>query len=228
MPTQPLAIALDDYDAIIFDFGGVILRLDYAATVSALSAVFDQDLSFLYSQVRQAALFDAYERGELSTAEFRRGLVELLPQNRDAFLERLTEPDFGRAIDRAWGAMLLDLPDENLQLLRRLKVHKQTYLLSNTNAAHLEQFRRGYEATLHFSHGDFDAHFHATYFSHEMGQRKPEPGIFQAVITNHQLDPSRTLFIDDNLQNLDGARSVGLRVTHHDTNAPLSGRFLGI
>ena len=44
--------------------------------------------------------------------------------------------------------------------------------------------------------------------------RKPTKEIFDFVINEQQLIPSRTLFIDDTLQHIEGAEKAGLK-THH-------------
>jgi putative hydrolase of the HAD superfamily len=218
-------LSLTDYDAIIFDLGGVILQLNYQASVDALGALFGQDVSSLYSQAAQGQLFDAFERGDITAASFRRGLVELLPGDHDPYIARLADADFQQAFDRAWSAMLLDIPTPTLRLLQELKRHKQTLLLSNTNEVHLLWFRRDYAARHAATWGPFDDLFHAVYYSHELRQRKPDRAAFEALITRHGLNPARTLFVDDNRHNVAGAGSVGLQAVLHPSNAALHDRF---
>jgi len=217
--------SLDEYDAIIFDLGGVILHLNYQASVHALSALLGQDVSPLYSQAAQAQLFDAYECGNITSQDFRRGLIELLPQNQPAYIARLNDADFRDAFDEAWSALLLDIPAQTLRLLDELKRSKQTFLLSNTNEVHLLHFRRAYATRHARAHGPFDELFHAAYYSHELRQRKPDQRIFETVIARHGLNPGRTLFVDDNPQNVASGRSVGLSAYLHPTNASLHDRF---
>ena len=44
--------------------------------------------------------------------------------------------------------------------------------------------------------------------------RKPHPEGFLHIIRENALDASSTLFVDDNADNIEGAKSVGL-LTHH-------------
>lgn len=44
--------------------------------------------------------------------------------------------------------------------------------------------------------------------------RKPNPSIFQQVIDEQNLDPSRTLFIDDIAEYIEGAKTIGLQTIH--------------
>ena len=219
------AFSLADYDAIIFDLGGVILQLNYQASVDALGVLLGQDVSGLYSQTAQSQLFDAYERGDIPTSSFRRGLIELLPHDQQTYVARLDDVDFQYAFDQAWSAMLLDIPAQTLHFLQQLKGDKQTFLLSNTNEVHLHWFRREYTARHATAWGAFDDLFHAAHYSHELRQRKPDAAAFEAVIVRHGLNPARTLFVDDNPYNVAGARSVGLRAALHPSNAPLYDRF---
>lgn len=226
MTAELTPISIAGLDAIIFDLGGVVLKLNYRETVSGLSALFEQDVAGLYAQAKQDALFDEFERGEIDASTFHRRLVGLLPARSEEFSRRLAEPGMTHAINAAWNKMLLNIPLENLELLSQLKGQLRIYLLSNTNQTHLEQFLDDY-ALEHLHHrGPWQDHFHATYYSHLLGQRKPEARIYQRVLDEQGLDPSRTLFIDDNHENLEGARAVGIKTIHHPTNADLAARFM--
>ena len=100
---------LKDYPNIIFDLGGVILNLDYNLTIQAFEDLGLADFRTSFTQLEQAHFFDKYERGEIDTTTFRTELKGVLP---------LGTTDL--QIDRAWNAMLLNLPTEHLLLLRGL------------------------------------------------------------------------------------------------------------
>jgi putative hydrolase of the HAD superfamily len=44
-----------------------------------------------------------------------------------------------------------------------------------------------------------------------MGKRKPDAEIFQQVLDENNLDPAETLFIDDSLQHIEGAKKLGIQ-----------------
>jgi putative hydrolase of the HAD superfamily len=44
--------------------------------------------------------------------------------------------------------------------------------------------------------------------------RKPDHEIYHHVLQENGLDPGDTLFLDDNLSNLQGAREVGIQTFH--------------
>lgn len=190
-----------DYKNIIFDFGGVILNLDYKRTINAFRGLGVQYFDKSYSQLNQTDLFDKFERGEISSSDFRNGL-------RNAFNDTVSD----EKLDSAWNAMLLDLPKERLLLLERLYSEKRISLLSNTNEIHVQAF----ESELKRNHdlNDLTSYFNQVYYSCRMGMRKPESRIFEFVMNQQKYIPAETLFIDDSPQHIEGARKVGLNAHH--------------
>lgn len=218
MPAQPAPLDPTSYDNIIFDLGGVLLPLDFGRTVEQLGLVLRGDARALYTQVKQATVFDQLERGEIEAETFRRAVLE------SAHLT--PTPELNQSLDDAFNAMLGTLPREHLAFLKKLKQEKRTFLLSNTNEIHLSRFLDDYEREHLGEHGPWDALFHQAHYSHLLGMRKPELRIFEALLTRHDLEPGRTLFLDDNEDNIRAAREVGLLAVHHPTNAPLLPRFV--
>ena len=51
--------------------------------------------------------------------------------------------------------------------------------------------------------------------------RKPFPEFFQILFDRHQVNPANALFIDDNLRNIEGGRSLGLPGIHFVSPAQL-------
>jgi FMN phosphatase YigB (HAD superfamily) len=191
------------YDTILLDLGGVLIDVDYHAAAHAFHGLGFTDFHTLYSKAQQDHLFDGFETGDLSPAEFR------------ARIRQLFRPDITDAqIDLCWNAMLGSIPPERLVLVEQLKEQYQVLLLSNTNAIHVPAF----EAIIARENGitDFKALFHGAYYSCEMRLRKPHAEAFQHVLQAHGADPMRTLFIDDSFQHGDGARRAGLPAEHLD------------
>jgi glucose-1-phosphatase len=61
-----------------------------------------------------------------------------------------------------------------------------------------------------------DECFHKSYYSHLMRKRKPEPEIFLQVLHENDLDPAETIFLDDNADNIAGAKAVGINAVFVD------------
>lgn len=212
--TTPSPLPDDSFDAIIFDLGGVILPLYPELTVARFSELFGQDASSAYTQTAQGQLFDQFERGEITPAEFRSGVCRVFGK---------AVPD--DAFDDAWNAMLGSLPSHHLDFLLALGNRKRTFLLSNTNEIHISRFLSDFRRDHLGSARSFADHFEAVHYSHDLKMRKPEPRIFNVLIETHHLTRESTIFIDDNQQNVAAAARIGLLGVHHPTNAPLVPRF---
>jgi putative hydrolase of the HAD superfamily len=186
---------------IIFDLGGVVINIDYKITINAFRNLGLIDPEKVYTQHKQLPVMDQYDIGEISSEIFVSELRKVLaPGTSD------------RLIIDAWNAMLLDFPQERADLLMQLKGKYRTFLLSNTNDLHITcHFQR-----IHDRFGCFEMNpfFEKEYYSHRVGMRKPNKEIFDFVINENGLIASETLFIDDTLQHVEGARRAGLRAYH--------------
>ena len=187
---------------IIFDLGGVILNVDYGKTIEAFRNLGIENFDTLFSQAQQTDLFDRLDMGIISNADFRNELRNFKPSL------KLTDDQ----IDMAWNAMLLDMPLERLQVLETLQPHFRTFLLSNTNAIHVPLFSSIVKQSI--GKNDLSDFFEKTYYSNEMGMRKPNTDIYEFVLKQHNLNGNETLFIDDTLQNVEGAQKAGLHAFH--------------
>jgi putative hydrolase of the HAD superfamily len=189
---------------IILDLGGVILNIDYNLTIKAFQSLGISNFESLYTQAKQEHLFDHYEAGKIHSDEF----VEKLGEYLD------TQQPSGKII-KAWNAMLLDLPEERLTFLKVLRSSYNTSLLSNTNPIHIKCFHEIIKEQNGIkSLNEFFDHVH---FSSDLGMRKPDPDIFKHVCDLHNYSPSETLFIDDSMQHVEGARKAGLHAFLLDT-----------
>jgi putative hydrolase of the HAD superfamily len=189
-----------EIESVIFDFGGVFLDIDYHATYDALISLLGRDFDF--SQYEQADFFSLYECGRLTDHEFRDHLRSLSPES------NLSD----QQIDAAWNAMLGPLPASRIDFLQQVRMQKRIFLLSNTNAIH----KSAIDPTLsNVLDGDgFESLFEKAYWSHLVGMRKPDREIFELVLKENNLNPMKTLFIDDSPQHVKGARLAGLKALH--------------
>jgi putative hydrolase of the HAD superfamily len=115
-------------------------------------------------------------------------------------------------IRKAWNAMLLSFREKSLQFLERIRPKYKTYLLSNTNYVHIAAFKE----TLHQQIGvkTLEEYFDQAFYSCEIGLRKPDPACYDWVLKNVEIEPAETLFIDDSLHNIEGAKKAGLQTIH--------------
>ena len=188
---------------LLFDFGGVIIDIDYDATPAAMRRLSRAGSTIAFSQASQAELFDRFETGHLTPAEFRTGL-------RTAYDLDATDAE----VDAAWHAMLLDVPPERLALIGELRRQgHQTALLSNTNALHIAEINQRLAARYGFKNGIADV-LDRVFYSQEVGLRKPGEEIFRHALREMNWRPEDVLFIEDSPQHIATARRLGLRVLH--------------
>ena len=185
---------------IVFDLGGVILDIDVDATRQrffelGLPAVFMQ-----YPENMLTDLFFRYETGKIDT-----------PAYRDE-VRRLSGIDLAdRDIDEAWNAMLVRVPAERTELLKKLKQRYKLYLLSNTCPLHAPVFEQMYLDAAGISMRDA---FDKLYYSFEIGHHKPDLEAWQFVIDDAGIDPGETLFVDDNIHNVKASQELGFQAIH--------------
>ena len=196
---------------IIFDLGGVILDIDYNLTVKAFEGIGIPNFKEQYSKMSQSNLFDNIETGKISPVEFR-DLIREVAQKTISDAE----------IDTAWNALILHLPQYRIEILKNLQVNYRLFLLSNTNKIHYDD----YSEVIKRENGieGLEPLFEKTYLSHEMGLRKPDPEIFQVVLSENNLVPKETLFIDDSPQHIASAKTLGI-VAYHLENEDIGDLF---
>lgn len=182
---------------IIFDLGGVIINLDINQTIKEFNRLSQTRFELIYTQLQQSPLFDRFDKGEISEYSFFEELQHALGTSISH-----------QNIIHAWNAMLLDFPLRRLELLNTLKPNYRLFLLSNTNETHISEF----EKRLYEQHGykNLEPFFEKVYYSCRIGLRKPDSEIFEFVLRNHVLNAQETLFIDDSIQHVQGAKNLGI------------------
>jgi HAD superfamily hydrolase (TIGR01509 family) len=183
---------------IIFDLGGVIINLDNQLTEDGFVSLGAKSFREYFGHGHAASFFKDYEAGKMDDREFIGALKELTG---------ITASD--AEIVRAWNALLLDFPPERIQLLKELGKRYRIFLFSNTNAMHLAALRQIYQDT--FGDNGLDGHFEKAYYSHILGLRKPDPESYRQILLENGLKASETLFVDDALINIEGAKAAGLK-----------------
>lgn len=182
---------------IIFDLGGVIINVDYHKTLAAFRELGALNIDEIYGQKEQDAFIDDFEIGKITSQEFREILRLKLGL-------KITDSE----LDHAWNQMLLDLPYERLEFIKSLSPKYRVFLFSNNNDIHLNEILN----ICMKQHGidNFDTLFEKVYYSNKIGYRKPEPSSFTKILIENDLAPEETLFIDDSIQHVQGAKAAGL------------------
>ena len=180
---------------LLFDLGNVIVDIDVDGAFEKLGKLFRNDAD---RSIIDKVLID-YECGRVSTDTFIRHLLDQSKNHTE-----------GSDIIEAWNSMLVGIPVYRLEMLRMLRNDFNVYLLSNTNALHLEWIRQ-YVKKTHQVNNFEKEHFHQAYYSHIVGDRKPMPSIFKHIIDDSFMTPALTLYMDDIQENLDVAKKLGFK-----------------
>ena len=201
---------MKNIDNIIFDLGNVILNIDYQNTIDAFKKIGVPNASSFYSKSSQLNIFNQLETGHISKQNFILEIQKIVPKASAS------------QIINAWNAILQDLPNERLEILKNIKDKFSIFLLSNTNSIHIEKIidilgEKKYE--------EFYNLFEKVYYSHEVKLRKPNSDIFKLVIKENCLSIKNTLFIDDSIQHIESAKKIGLKTYHLDGNKTLESIF---
>ncbi|MBL0356635.1 MAG: HAD family phosphatase [Chitinophagaceae bacterium] len=184
---------------IIFDLGGVLLNIDFNRTAEAFKQLGVKNFDGFYSKETASDLFEKLETGYISNEYFYA-----------AMQQHCTPGTSFMQVQNAWNAILVGFRKESIGFLSSLKHRYPIYLLSNTNSIHHNRFIELFREET----GDsFDAHFIKSYYSHEIQKRKPYKDTYLFVLENGGMNAAETLFIDDAVTNIEGAKKAGLQ-TH--------------
>lgn len=185
---------------ILFDLGGVLLKIDMGKTKSAFTDLGWKEEDWKGVGQFGSLLFENLEIGVDNPVIFRENIRKILPGNPS-----------DEEINYAWNAMLIDFPPEIVIYLTQLKKRYQLYLLSNTNEIHVHRFTEIFEQQFGFPLCQL---FEKCYYSHEIGFRKPTVKAFEVVLKDAGLNPEETLFVDDLKANTETAERLGMKILH--------------
>ena len=182
--------------AIIFDLGNVLLPIDLDKTYAAFSSYSSFSKEEIGSIIINNQLWVPYESGKQSDIEFREFLRSRLDLT-------ISDVEF----DEAFSALLLDFHAGVYEWIASLQSTYHLILLSNTSSIHAERFTK---VSIGPTGENLFSLFHHVYYSFEMGLVKPDPAIYHRVLTEQGFSPSQVLFFDDNLANINSAKSIGI------------------
>ncbi len=178
------------------DIGGVLLSNGWGHE-SRMAASKKFGIDYDEMEHRHNFIFNVYEIGKISL---------------DAYLDIAVfyeERDFPREdfIDFMYSCST-QLPDLLPWLVKWKEAHSDVKVISiNNEPKELNQYR-----IKKFRLHDF---FDAFISSHEVGMRKPDPGIFELAIGIAQADPSECIYFDDRPMLVKAAAKAGLNAYVH-------------
>jgi glucose-1-phosphatase len=199
-------------ETIIFDFGGVIIDIDPELTMKEFGKLGARKLDAEHMNEFVTNIIRKFEKGILTPESFRRRASEFLGI-------KVSDQEF----DDAWNALLYDIPQKRIKAIEDAKKHYQIFLLSNSNEIHYDLYVR--DLQLRFGYHEFDELFDKSYFSFDMHLAKPDSLVYEFILNQHDLDPSKTLFIDDNKENIIPAQKLGMCTYHLEKPEKLRNLF---
>lgn len=175
--------------AILFDMGNVLIFFDARRSSKAFSEAVGVPEDQIWKGFFISELERAYTRGEISSEEFYRRVVEHFPK----------KIDFA-TFANLWNDIFTE-NGEMSDLLKKLKKHYPLYLISNTNDLHFEHVRSTFPVVQHFT---------KCFPSHMVGHRKPDKAMFEHVLREIKLKPEETIFVDDIAEFVESAKNLGI------------------
>ncbi len=182
--------SLIPYEYFVFDFAGVLFHCDY---IKFVQQAFPNHANHqeLVDKIFHSELFVEYDKNLIDTKELTVKLCELVS---------CQSVDIDNLI-LAIKEHMVPMQDTVLFLHELKKKNVKLYGLTNMPKEVFDHLMKTYE---------FLALFENTTASSELGIAKPDSKIYQHVLNKNNLDPSKTVFIDDRAVNLPPAEQLGI------------------
>lgn len=182
---------------IICDLGGVVVRIDPSRCHAGWAVASGVPLDVVVERLYPDARYDAYERDEIRDEEYLAHVREQLGTDVDDQTLAACFKDIFIGLDQ----------DVHGLLAAEHRQGRRVVALTNTNRMHHERWSVLYADDLTI--------FDAVHTSFELRARKPETACFERVLDKYpDVSRSEIVFIDDVIENVEAARSLGMRGIH--------------
>lgn len=188
----------DSINTIIFDLGGVLIDWNPRYLYRKIFKT-EEEVSWFLQHVCTSEWNDQQDAGR-SFEEATRELIRKHPE----FKEPIA------AWYARWQETIAGPIDGTVEILKNIKASEKFRLYALTNWS-AETFPWALE-NFHFLHW-----FEGIVVSGIEKCKKPAPEFFQILFDRHQVRPGESLFIDDNLHNIEGAKALGLNTIAFET-----------
>lgn len=173
-------------DNIVFDVGKVLVEFDWETYLASFG--FDRETyDAVASAIFKSPVWEDRDRGLYEDEVYVKGFIANNPRYEKEILQ---------VVDNC--RETISLFPHALPMIRRFRdAGYRIYILSN------------YSQSLYYDTKDRMTFLPLTdgaLFSWQVGLMKPEDAIYQELFSRFDLEPSRSLFLDDRLENIEGAR----------------------
>ncbi|MBP6057389.1 MAG: HAD-IA family hydrolase [Nitrosomonas sp.] len=178
----------------LFDIGRVLLDFDFE---SSLVKLIPERMDNAKERIQQVlGQKDTLEAGLIDPISYAKWALTVLES--DATVAQFYQ---------AW-QQIFTVNKPMWRCIRQLaKKNHQLILLSNISAIHCPWIFTTYPKFSYFKH---------KVLSFEVGILKPELAIYQYAINTYRLDPSSTIYIDDQPQNITSGKKLGFQCWQYD------------
>ncbi len=183
-------------ECILFDLGGVVINIDWRKSVDAFAELTGRSFEELNQLMRKEELVQRIETGNIDSNGFREWFCTIFDKRFES-----------EEIDKAWNAMLLEIPKERIDLIKSLRNEFRIMCLSNTNEIHINALNSKLSAVSEYER--LEQLMDKTYYSHVLKTRKPEPEAWEIILEENQLAAESVLYFDDNKTNHEVALKLG-------------------
>lgn len=182
-------------DTIIFDLGGVLIDWNPRHLYRKIFKS-EEEITWFLENICTSDWNEEQDAGR-SFEDATRELTRRFPEYKEPI----------QAWYSRWPETISGPVHKTVDILRALRESKQyrLYALTNWSAETFPWALENFEF-LHWFEGIVVSGIEKT--------RKPFPEFYQRLFTRYQIEPSRSLFIDDSLRNVEGAKEVGLTTIH--------------
>lgn len=195
-------------DAVVFDIGNVLMRFSPEEFIEELFPGDGEKQRHMLGAVYRGAQWPLLDRGTLTCEEASAQLLEAHGGRFEDYMHAFT----------GWFELLEPI-DEGWRAVQRCRrAGKRLYLLTNYP-------QKGY-AHLREKFADRFSVFSGDVVSSRLLMMKPEKEIYAELIASCGVEPSRMVFIDDLLANVDGAMKMGIHGFHMHEKGMMDRFFL--
>ncbi|MGJ8594044.1 MAG: HAD family hydrolase [Aquaticitalea sp.] len=187
---------MQNIDAIIFDPGGVLIDWNPEYVYLDVFKGDREKMTWFFDTICTNDWNENQDAG-FPLAKATEERVSLFPEH-----EELIRMFYGR-----WEEMLGEAIDETVAILKKLIESKTYKVVALTNWSH-ETFPIALEK-FEFLHW-----FEGIIVSGEEKTRKPFNDIYELTLNRFQIKAENSIFIDDNLRNIEAAKSMGINGIH--------------
>ena len=187
----------------IFDIGRVLVKLDLARAIEGLSQGISLPPEELWSAIQKDPRWHDWQEGRISPHDWHLHITK-----------RLGSPLKFDEFRAAWNRTLDPVPLQSDDLFETLSKKLKLALLSNTDPIHVAHLESNFAFFEFFPPP-------TRIYSCSVRASKPSPVIFQAALKVVKTPAAQAVFVDDILEYVEAARSLGLNAIQYLNPAQL-------